>query len=114
MGDAALADRLETLRQAGEIWVARKMGPERWAVFDRAMAAGGRTYADWSGCNTYCATGTGSIYDVGDCINSADAFNNSGDNLSAPFDGVESGAPEYCQMADNTACQVLDPPSCSN
>ena len=33
MGDAALAQRLERLRQEGEIWVAPKMGPERWAVF---------------------------------------------------------------------------------
>ena len=33
MGDAALADRLERLRLDGEIWVAPKLGPERWAVF---------------------------------------------------------------------------------
>ena len=33
MGDAGLADRLESLRRDGEIWVAPKMGPERWAVF---------------------------------------------------------------------------------
>ena len=33
MGDAALALRLERLRQDGEIWVAPNMGPERWAVF---------------------------------------------------------------------------------
>jgi hypothetical protein len=77
------------------------------------MAAGGATYADFDGCNTYCATGTGSIYDVGDCINSADAFNNSGDNVPAPFDGVESGYPEFCQIAHNTACNVLTPDTCA-
>jgi hypothetical protein len=33
MGDADLAERLERLRSDGEIWVAPKMGPERWAVF---------------------------------------------------------------------------------
>jgi hypothetical protein len=33
MGDPALADRLETLRDAGEIWVAPRLGPERWGVF---------------------------------------------------------------------------------
>ena len=33
MGDAPLAERLERLRRDGEIWVAPKMGPERWAVF---------------------------------------------------------------------------------
>src|SRR5206468_7481939 len=33
MDDPALADRLERLRGDGEIWVAPKMGPDRWAVF---------------------------------------------------------------------------------
>lgn len=33
MGDAPLADRLETLRAAKEIWIAPRLGPERWAVF---------------------------------------------------------------------------------
>jgi hypothetical protein len=33
MGDAGLAERLEGLRRDGEIWVAPRMGPERWAVF---------------------------------------------------------------------------------
>jgi hypothetical protein len=33
MGDPALAERLEALRRDGEIWVAPKMGRERWAVF---------------------------------------------------------------------------------
>jgi hypothetical protein len=33
MGDPALADRLERLRRDGEIWVAPRMGPERWAAF---------------------------------------------------------------------------------
>jgi hypothetical protein len=33
MGDPALAERLERLRRDGEIWVAPKMGPDRWAVF---------------------------------------------------------------------------------
>ena len=33
MGDPELAERLEALRRDGEIWVAPKIGPERWAVF---------------------------------------------------------------------------------
>ena len=35
MGDRALADRLEARRASGEIWVAPRLGPERWAVFAR-------------------------------------------------------------------------------
>jgi hypothetical protein len=33
MGDQRLADRLESLRLAREIWIAPRLGPERWAVF---------------------------------------------------------------------------------
>jgi hypothetical protein len=33
LGDPALADRLEALRAKGEIWIAPRLGPERWAVF---------------------------------------------------------------------------------
>ena len=76
------------------------------------MAAGGATYGDFGACNTLCANGTGSIYAVGDCINSADNFNNSGDNLSAPFDGFESGSTTTCQLAHMTGCNILDPESC--
>jgi hypothetical protein len=51
---------------------------------------------------------------VGDCINSADNFNNSGDDEPAPpFDGFESGHPGYCQIAHHTACNVLAPQSCA-
>lgn len=68
------------------------------------MAAGGATYGDWDGCNDY----------VGDCLNSADNFNNSGDDEPAPpFDGFESGHPGYCQIAHHTACNVLAPQSCA-
>jgi len=76
------------------------------------MAAGGATYTNFTACDTLCASGGGSVTDVGDCIASADNFNNSGDNLAAPFDGFESGSPEYCRIAHATECTVLDPDSC--
>jgi hypothetical protein len=44
MGDAALADRLERLREASEIWVAPRLGPERWAVFVEALGLVKRIY----------------------------------------------------------------------
>ena len=44
MGDAALADRLERLREAREIWVAPRLGPERWAVFVEALSLVKRIY----------------------------------------------------------------------
>ena len=44
MGDPALADRLERLREAREIWVAPHLGPERWAVFVEALSLVKRIY----------------------------------------------------------------------
>jgi len=44
MGDTALADRLERLREAREIWVAPRLGPERWAVFVEALSLVKRIY----------------------------------------------------------------------
>jgi len=44
MGDPALAERLEQLRRDGEIWVAPKMGPERWAVFVDTLTLVRRIY----------------------------------------------------------------------
>ena len=44
MGDAALAERLEALRRNGEIWVAPRLGPERWAVFVDTLGLVRRIY----------------------------------------------------------------------
>lgn len=44
LGDAALAQRLERLRADGEIWVAPRLGPERWAVFVDALSLVRRIY----------------------------------------------------------------------
>jgi hypothetical protein len=44
MGDAALADRLDRLRKDHEIWVAPRLGPERWAVFVEALSLVKRIY----------------------------------------------------------------------
>jgi hypothetical protein len=76
------------------------------------QAAGGATYGAFGSCESFCANG-GSIYDLGGCINSLDAFNNSGDNLPAPFDGMDGGYAEFCQLAYGTDCTVFDPTSCA-
>jgi hypothetical protein len=44
LGDAPLAERLERLRADGEIWVAPRLGPERWAVFVEALSLVKRIY----------------------------------------------------------------------
>ncbi len=44
MGDPDLADRLEALRARGELWVAPRLGPERWAVFVETVPRVRRVY----------------------------------------------------------------------
>jgi hypothetical protein len=44
MGDTALSDRLEDLRGKHQIWVAPRLGPERWAVFVEALSLVRRIY----------------------------------------------------------------------
>ena len=44
IGDPALADRLEKLRQDGAIWVAPSLGPGRWAVFVESLRLVRRIY----------------------------------------------------------------------
>jgi hypothetical protein len=44
MGEGALAERLERLRQRGEIWVAPRLGPDRWAVFVESLRLVRRIY----------------------------------------------------------------------
>ena len=44
LGDPALADRLEDLRGTGEVRVAPRLGPERWAVFVETVPRIRRVY----------------------------------------------------------------------
>jgi hypothetical protein len=44
MGESGLADRLESLRAQGAVWVAPNLGPERWAVFVEALSLARRIY----------------------------------------------------------------------
>ena len=44
MGQGALADRLESLRGHGVVWVAPNLGPGRWAVFVEALSLVRRIY----------------------------------------------------------------------
>ena len=44
MGEQALADRLERLRQDGKIWIAPSLGPGRWAVFVESLRLVRRIY----------------------------------------------------------------------
>jgi hypothetical protein len=44
VGESGLSDRLERLRENGEVWVAPRLGPERWAVFVDTLSLVRRIY----------------------------------------------------------------------
>lgn len=44
IGERAFADRLDRLRQDGEIWIAPFLGPDRWAVFVESLRLVHRIY----------------------------------------------------------------------
>lgn len=44
IGEQAMADRLERLRQDGKIWIAPSLGPGRWAVFVESLRLVRRIY----------------------------------------------------------------------
>jgi hypothetical protein len=44
IGEQAFADRLESLRKDGAIWIAPGLGPDRWAVFTESLRLVRRIY----------------------------------------------------------------------
>lgn len=76
-------------------------------------ALGGAVFPDLTRCNAVCANPLSAQLDVNTCVNQADAFNNSGDNLQAPFDPPGSADTAPCQAAHGTACTVLNPGACA-
>ncbi len=76
-------------------------------------AAGGAVFPDLARCNAVCTNPSSSSLDLDTCINQADAFNNSGDNLPAPFDPPGSADTGPCQAAHGTACTIATPAACA-
>src|SRR5262245_30608774 len=76
-------------------------------------AAGGALFPDLVRCNALCANPASSSLDLDTCITEADGFNNSGDNLPAPFDPPGAADTGPCQDAEGTDCDVLTPSVCA-
>jgi hypothetical protein len=76
-------------------------------------AAGGANFAGLGLCNVTCVDPNSSKNEISACIGLADAFNESGDNLAAPFGGGAAN-PGPCQAADNTKCKLDVAGSCTN
>jgi hypothetical protein len=75
------------------------------------QAAGGATFGGFDLCNMLCATGA-SDDELSACTKITAAFNESADNLPAPFGGgsADSGP---CQEAADSACRLSDPATCN-
>ena len=77
------------------------------------MAAGGATFPTFAACNAVCQDPLASTTRLSDCINQTDAYNQSGDAITAPFDPPDSAAPGPCGAAFETPFTVLTPALCA-
>jgi hypothetical protein len=76
-----------------------------------SRAAGGAPI-DLGPCNAVCADPAATAQALASCIDAVDAYNQSGDGVPAPWDGVPA-TPQPCDLAARTACTVLAPELCS-
>jgi hypothetical protein len=101
-----------------EVMCVSPMGDQRLQLARQLTAAalttlaGGGQY-DGSPCNVVCTDPNATVDDLTVCIDAADSFNNSGDNVPAPWDpsGPANTAP--CDVAANTACTIVNPGACA-
>src|SRR5262249_62198243 len=77
------------------------------------MAAGGAPFGGFSDCDVICADPMAPDLAVSACINDTDAFNQSGDNIVAPFEPAGPADPSACGLAFDTACTLLQPSLCA-
>jgi hypothetical protein len=76
------------------------------------VAAGGASFPSLAACNAVCADPASTDAAITACIDSTNAYNNSGDNVNLPFDpGSANSAP--CKLAQGNDCFIIDPPSCA-
>lgn len=73
---------------------------------------GGRPFANFAACNAVCQNDHAYSWDIDRCIQSADDYNSSGDNIVAPFDPAGMADSTPCTQALATSCTVLSPWRC--
>ncbi len=77
------------------------------------MSGGGAVFVDFARCNAICANANAATNDVTGCIDEADGYNNSGDNVTAPFDPPGAASTSACKQAQGTACTVIQRDLCA-
>jgi len=76
-----------------------------------SRAAGGAPI-DLDGCNAACADPSMGEAALAGCIDTIDAYNQSGDHLPAPWGSGGPAQPQPCDLAARTPCTILAPESC--
>jgi hypothetical protein len=78
-----------------------------------STAAGGAQF-DPRACNAVCQDPAATAAALSACIDAADAFNNSGDGVTAPWDPAGPADPRPCDLAAKSPCTILDPSACAS
>jgi hypothetical protein len=77
------------------------------------VAAGGAPYPGLAGCNAVCADPGATSASLTACLDATDAYNNSGDAVTSPWDPPGAASTVPCDLALNTPCTLLDPAQCT-
>lgn len=107
--DSALEALCVAVRSASRVQLARQL-----MAAALNMAAGGQSFGNYALCNAACANPNAAASTISNCINTIDTYNNSGDAIAAPFDGMEKGDDDPCSLAKGTACLITAPLTCAS
>ena len=78
-----------------------------------STAGGGATFADLAHCASVCIDADAGQTDLAECVDEVSDFNQSGDNVRAPFDPAGPANTTACDLAFETPCNVVDPSACA-
>ena len=76
------------------------------------QAAGGAPI-DLGPCEAVCANAAATDIELSSCVDAIDGYNQSGDNVAAPWGMPASADPRPCDLAANTPCTIVAPQDCT-
>jgi hypothetical protein len=77
------------------------------------LASDGAPFAAFAACNAVCTDASATTTALANCIDTTDAYNNSGDGETAPFDPAGAADTAPCTSAMRTPCTLLQPSACA-
>jgi len=76
------------------------------------IAANGRSYTGFGPCDAVRQDPAATSAALASCVDATNAFNESGDNVTTPFDPAGPADPSLCNKEFVTACTFLNPSAC--